>query len=108
MESYELEGRGYEKFLNKVVAMLMEPEIEQAMTDQAQLRKLKVLSFNNLSCIYKKKRKFGVALRAINYALKLEEELLSAADSQEKYDIIPTYLNKAAIFNEMKKHDEAL
>ena len=45
------------------------------MVDQAQFRKLKVLSFNNLSCIYKKKRKFGVALRAINYALKMEEDL---------------------------------
>ena len=104
MESYELEGKGHEKYLNKVVAMLMEPEVEQLMADQVQLRKLKVLSFNNLSCVYKKKWKFGVALRAINYALKVEEDLLGAADSQEKYDIIPTYLNKAAIFNEMKRH----
>lgn len=60
----------------------MEPEIEQTFSNQIQLKKLKVLSFNNLSCIYKKKKKFGVALRSINYALKLEEDLLSAADSQ--------------------------
>jgi len=78
------------------------------MTDQSQFRKLKILSFNNLSCIFKKKRKFGVALRAINYALKMEEDLLSVVGNQEKYDIIPTYLNKAAIFNQMKRHDEAL
>jgi tetratricopeptide (TPR) repeat protein len=94
--------------LNKAVSLLMLPEIEKHMLDVTQLKKLKILSFNNLSCIYKKKRKFGVALRAISYAVKLEEELLKAQVAQEKYDIVPTYLNKAAIFSEMKKHNEAL
>jgi tetratricopeptide (TPR) repeat protein len=112
MENYEQESdkefKEHEKMLNKAVSLLMLPEIEKHMLDVTQLKKLKILSFNNLSCIYKKKRKFGVALRAISYAVKLEEELLKAQVAQEKYDIVPTYLNKAAIFSEMKKHNEAL
>ena len=94
--------------INKVVSILMLSELQKNIKDVAQFKKLKILSFNNLSCIFKKKKKFGIALRAINYAVKLEEELLEADVIQEKYDIIPTYLNKAAIFNEMKKHNQSL
>ena len=54
----------------------MLPDMDQIVTNEDQLKKLKILSFNNLSCIYKKKRKFGIALRSINFATKLEEELL--------------------------------
>jgi len=86
----------------------MIPEINKYIKDDALLSKLKILSFNNLSCIYKKKKKFGIALRSINQALDLEEQLLKRENNEEKYDIIPTYLNKAAIYSEMKKHTEAL
>ena len=33
------------------------------------LGKIKVLTFNNLGCIYKKKKKFGIALRNVGFAL---------------------------------------
>jgi hypothetical protein len=33
---------------------------------------------------------------------------MQSQTSEEKYDIIPTYLNKAAILSEMKKHDKAI
>jgi hypothetical protein len=49
----------------------MIPEICKYIKDETLLNKLKILSFNNLSCIYKKKKKFGIALRSINQALDL-------------------------------------
>lgn len=49
----------------------MLPETKKHLKDISLLKKLKILSFNNLSCIFKKKKKFGVALRAINYAVEL-------------------------------------
>jgi len=60
---------------------------------------LKILNFNNISCIYKKTKKFGIAIRAIDYALELEEKLLLKNNQEEKYEIVPTYLNKAAILS---------
>jgi hypothetical protein len=36
------------------------------------LGKIKILTFNNLACIYKKKKKFGIALRAVSFALEIE------------------------------------
>jgi hypothetical protein len=35
------------------------------------LGELKVLTFNNLACIYKRKRKFGMAMRAVGFALEI-------------------------------------
>ena len=62
----------HEKFINKTIALLMLPETEKYVKDTATFQKLKILSFNNLSCIYKKKKKYGVALRAITYAIELD------------------------------------
>lgn len=53
----------------------MVPQVEKYV-EEAQLMKLKILNFNNITCIYKKLKKFGIALRSINYALELEEKLL--------------------------------
>ena len=38
-------------------------------------------------------------MRAIDFAVKLEEELIKTQPSEKKYDIIPTYLNKAAVYS---------
>jgi hypothetical protein len=62
------------------------------------------LTFNNLACIYKKIKKYGIALRAVSFALQLEEFMLQNESNEQKYEIIPTYLNKAAIYSDMKKH----
>lgn len=43
-------------------------------------------------------------MRAIDFAVRLEEELAKTQASEQKYDIIPTYLNKAAVYSQMKKH----
>lgn len=86
MESYEQnvegESKVNEKMVNKVISLLMLTEVEKRVKDETEFKKLKILSFNNLSCIFKKKKKFGIALRNINYAVKLEEELLKADINQ--------------------------
>lgn len=110
MESYQKSidssEKEEEKLINKSISLLMLPAISNYITDTSVLAKLKIINFNNLSCLYKKHRKYGIALRSINYALQLEEQLLSGEGG--KYDIVPTYLNKAAIYSDMKKHRESL
>lgn len=66
------------------------------------------MTFNNLACIYKKKKKFALAIRAVSYAIQIEEYLFKNKERGEKYEIIQTYLNKAAILSEMKKHEKAI
>lgn len=86
----------------------MMPNLGKFIKDLKVLGKIKVLTFNNLACIYKNKKKFGIALRAVSFALEIEEALLKDQLSEQKYDIIPTYLNKAAILSQMGKHDKAI
>lgn len=40
-----------------------------------------------------------MALKAVSFAIDLEEELLGNCKEEEKYDIVPTYLNKAAVLS---------
>ena len=42
-----------------------------------------------------------MGLKAVSFALGMEEELM-------KYDIVTTYLNKAAILSDMGKHGKSL
>lgn len=86
----------------------MLPQVAQHITDEATLSKLKILTFNNLACILKKNRHFMMALKAVSFAIDLEEALIKDFKDEDKYDIVPTYLNKAAILSEMKKHEKAL
>jgi tetratricopeptide (TPR) repeat protein len=111
MKNYEnhsdVKIKNEEKLINKSISLLMVPTVSKYI-EESLLMKLKILNFNNITCIYKKLKKHGIALRSINYALELEEKLLVMNNNEEKYDIIPTYLNKAAIYSEMKKHREAI
>ena len=47
----------------------MIPNLNRFIKDIKTLGKIKVLTFNNLACIYKKKKKFGIALRSVSFAL---------------------------------------
>lgn len=47
----------------------MTPNLNRFVKDIKTLGKIKVLTFNNLACIYKKKKKFGIALRSVSFAL---------------------------------------
>jgi hypothetical protein len=63
------------------------------------LGELKVLTFNNLACIYKRKRKFGMAMTAVGFALQIEEVLSKGECAANRMNIVTTYLNKAAILS---------
>ena len=60
MEGYEQQGEKdskiQQKMVNKVVSLLTQPEVEKRIIDVSLFKKLKILSFNNLSCIFKKKK----------------------------------------------------
>jgi hypothetical protein len=57
------------KIFSKAVELLMTPNMNKYVKDIKTLGKVKVLTFNNLACIYKKKQKFGIALRSVSFAL---------------------------------------
>ncbi len=67
---------------NKAVELLMCSKLNKSFNNKKILGKLKVLTFNNLACLYKKKRKFGISLRAVKYALKVEEYMLKDQSSE--------------------------
>lgn len=94
------------KFISKAVDLIMLPKVAQLITNPA-LAKLKILTFNNLACVLKKKRHYMTALKAVSFSLDLEEQLIGN-HQEEQYDIVATYLNKAAILSDMNKHSKAL
>ena len=64
------------KFISKAVDVIMLPELSKYITHAYTLSKLKILTFNNLACILKKERHYMMALKAVSFAIDLEEELL--------------------------------
>ena len=107
-EGNEGGGKEQERLISKAVQLTGLGQVRKLIGDDWQLDKLRVLNHNNLSCLYKRRKKHGVALRSINFALELEEKRLRDQQDCEKYDIVPTYLNKAAIYSEMGRHQQAL
>ena len=61
--------------MTKAIDLIMTPHISKYLEDSLELGRIKVLTFNNLACIYKKKKKFGLAIRAVTYAIQIEEYL---------------------------------
>lgn len=101
MENFKEEGceNSDLKLFSKAIDVLMNPNLHKHFVKLDILGKLKVLTFNNLACFYKKKKKYIMALKSVSFALNIEEFLAKDNQSEEKYDIIPTYLNKAAIYS---------
>lgn len=92
----------------KAIDLLMSKHIAKYIAPAKILGELKVLTFNNLACIYKRKKKHSLALRAVSFALEIEETLLQDEAYDQKHNIVTTYLNKAAVLSEMGKHDRAI
>lgn len=109
MENFKEESESMDlKLMAKAIDLIMTPHVAKYIEDSIELGRIKVLTFNNLACIYKKKKKFALAIRAVSYAIQIEEYLFKNKERGEKYEIIQTYLNKAAILSEMKKHEKAI
>lgn len=83
----------------KAIDLLMVKAIGKYIAPLKVLGELKVLTFNNLSCIYKRKKKLQLALRSVGYALEIEESLVQEENYDDRQNIITTYLNKAAILS---------
>lgn len=64
------ENSGVKLFI-KAVDVVMLPQLSKYITEQNNLGKLKVLTFNNLACLYKKSKHYMMALRAVSFALDL-------------------------------------
>lgn len=57
--------------MTKAVDLLMTPHIGRYMESSKNLGSIKILTFNNLACIYKKKKKFALAVKAVSYAIQI-------------------------------------
>ena len=106
MENIREQLENNAKFISKAVDLIMLPKVALLISNPA-LVKLKILTFNNLACVLKKKRHYMTALKAVSFSLDLEEQLIGN-HQEEQYDIVATYLNKAAILSDMSKHSKAL
>ena len=56
-----------------------------------------MLTYNNLACIYQKRKQFALALKSLSFAVDLEEKLVADGYEPAKTSIVSTLLNKAAI-----------
>lgn len=61
--------------MTKAADLLMTPHIGKYIESPKNLGSLKILTFNNLACIYKKMKKFALAVKAVSYAIQIEEFL---------------------------------
>lgn len=60
------------RLLTKAVDLLMIPYIGKYVDNKKSLGNIKILTFNNLACIYKKKKKYNLAIKAVSYAIQIE------------------------------------
>lgn len=86
MENFKEESENMDlKLMTKAIDLIMTPHVGKYLQDPLELGRIKVLTFNNLACIYKKKKKFGLAIRAVSYAIQIEEYLFKNKERGEKY-----------------------
>lgn len=88
--------------------MLFFKSICKTVRPVEKLLQLRVLTFNNLSCIYKEQRQYENALSSVELALQIEDYLLSKNYVHTHKSIASTYLNKCVILSAIGNHEEAL
>jgi hypothetical protein len=64
------------KLISKAVDIIMLPEISQYITNSTTLLKLKILTFNNLACVLKSSKHYMMALKAVSFAVDMEEQMI--------------------------------
>jgi len=96
------------KIITSVVDILNQKDISKLYANELKLYESKILTYNNLSCIYRKLGKLPLSLKVICFALELEEKLAEENYGTSHISIISTYLNKSSILSQMNKHDLAL
>lgn len=96
------------KHITRVVDLLNQKNIMKIYSSQLKLFESKILTYNNLSCLYRKLGKLSLSHKVISFALDLEEKLAAEGYGSSNISIISTYLNKSSILSQMGKHDQAL
>ena len=59
----------------------MLPEVASLLVPST-LTRLKILTFNNLACVLKKNKHFIMALKAVSFAVDLEEQMVKNSNEQ--------------------------
>lgn len=73
MENFKDEHESMDlKLMTKVIDLLMTPHVAKYVETGKSLGSVKILTFNNLACIYKKKKKFALAVKAVSFAIQIE------------------------------------
>ena len=96
-----------QKELSRVFELLHQDKIVLAYKDPNALMEAQVLTYGNLSCVFRKASDFQKAIKIVDYTIELEEKLSKVNHGKAGLSIISTYLNKAAMLSEGKKHQEA-
>jgi len=109
VESFE--GQNLEqahKEISRVFDILHQDNILAIYKENEKLLEAQILTYNNLSCIFRKGANLTKSLMVLNHACAMEEKLVKHNYGSSAVSIISTYLNKCAILSEMKRHAEAI
>ena len=96
------------KVISRIVDFLNQKNVIKLFGSQFKLDEARILTYNNLSCIYRKVGKLSLALKSVSLAINLEEKLVLEQFGSSGISIISTFLNKSAILSEMKRHDKSI
>lgn len=96
------------KIITRAIDMLNQKNFSKLYINPLKLYESKILTYNNLSCIYRKLGKLPLASKIMSFALELEEKLAHENYGNSNVSIISTYLNKSSILSQMKQHEKAL
>lgn len=75
MENFKDENKSMDlKLMTKAVDLLMTPYISKFIENPKSLASITILTFNNMACIFKKEGKHALAVKAVSYAIGIEEK----------------------------------
>lgn len=96
------------KVIANVIDLLSQEQTYLMYQTREKLYESKILSYNNLSCVYNAMKKYDLSAKVISSAIKLEEELAAEHYGQSELSIVSTYFNYSAILSQAKQHDKTM
>ncbi|EAR84103.2 tetratricopeptide repeat protein (macronuclear) [Tetrahymena thermophila SB210] len=102
---------GFDELINllsRAIDMLLYKPIFSRIEPFSKVLDLRILCFNNLSCIYRQNKMYHDALKAVDRAIEMEEILVRENYGESNKNIASTYINKAVIMSELGLHLESI
>lgn len=96
------------RIIARIVDLLTQRKIDLIIPIPEKISEFKILTYNNLSCVYRKIGKNALSLKVLHYAIDLEEQLVAHNYGNSVMSIISTFLNKSAILSQMKKYEKSI